>query len=335
MRKQAFIIAEIGVNHNGQTEMAKALIDAAIRAGADAVKFQTFKAKNLVSAEAPKAEYQKKYTDPKESQLQMLAKLELSEIQHRELLAFCKSKKIQFLSSPFDLESIDLLVQLGLGIFKIPSGEITNLPYLRKIGGLRKEVLLSTGMANLQEIDQAVHVLTKAGTSKERITLLHCHSEYPTHPADVNLLAIQKLKEHFQVGVGYSDHTPGIEFAVAAVAIGAQVLEKHLTLDKNLPGPDHKASLDSNEFEQMVKAIRNIEKGLGNGIKEPSGVELKNRVLARKSIVAARDIKKGEVFSVENLTAKRPATGLSPMLWENVINKKARQDFKKDDLIKI
>ena len=320
---KTFIIAEAGVNHNGSLELARKLIDAAAEAGADAVKFQTFKAEKLVSWHAPKPEYQKQAADAIESQLDMIRKLELDLKAHKRLIAYCKEKNIRFLSTPFDLESIDLLNKLGIDIFKIPSGEITNLPYLRKIGALKKETILSTGMADLGEIEDVLDVLTEAGTALENITVLHCNTEYPTPFENVNLKAMQSIAAACNIKVGYSDHTLGIEVPIAAVALGASIIEKHFTLDKNMEGPDHKASL----------AIRNIEKALGNGIKKPSTLELRNKLIIRKSIVAARDISKGEPFTEENLTTKRPGTGFSPMRWDEVMGKRASKDYKQDDLI--
>lgn len=332
--KRTYIIAEAGVNHNGSIERAKDMVKVAAKAGADAVKFQTFKAEKVVSRYAPKAEYQKKTTGADESQLEMVKKLELDEVAHKELLACCRSRNIQFLSTPFDLESIDLLNKLGLEIFKIPSGEITNLPYLRKIGALKKEIILSTGMSDLGEIENALNVLTGTGTKLKDITILHCHTEYPTPMKDVNLNAMQTIKYAFPgIHVGYSDHTEGIEVPIAAVAMGAAIIEKHFTLDKNMEGPDHKASLEPDELTAMVKAIRNIEKALGTGIKKPSSSELKNKPIARKSIVAARNIRKGESFTEEILTVKRPGDGISPMRWNKVIGQVAQKDYKEDELI--
>ncbi len=334
--KSVFIIAEAGVNHNGRKELAFQMVDAAAQAGADAVKFQTFKTENLVTTYAPKADYQKKtFHDRDNGQFQMLKKLELNEEAFREIKDYCESKKILFLSSAFDLESINWLIQLGLQIFKIPSGEITNLPYLRKIGQQNGKVILSTGMATMDEIRDALKILTSAGTDKENITVLHCHTEYPTPMDDVNLRAMLHIRDEFDVKVGYSDHTTGIEVPIAAVALGAEVIEKHFTLDRNLPGPDHAASLEPDELSAMVKAIRNIEKALGDGLKKPSPREIKNRIAARKSIVAARDIKKGEPFTEENLTVKRPGTGINPMEWDRVVNSIAPRDFKKDELIEL
>ncbi len=331
--KKTFIIAEAGINHNGSIELAGKMIDVAVEAGADAIKFQTFKAEKVVGRYAPKAEYQRKTTAADESQLEMIKKLELDVDAHRELIAHCRQKNILFLSTPFDLESIDLLNELGLDIFKIPSSEITNLPYLRKMGALKKEIILSTGMADLGEIEDSLDVLMEAGTKLKNITVLHCNTEYPTPMQDVNLRAMETIALKFGVRVGYSDHTLGIEVSVASVAMDATVIEKHFTLDKNMEGPDHKASLEPDELKAMVRAIRNIEKALGNGIKKPSPSELKNKPIARKSIVAARDIRKGEAFTEKNLTIKRPGTGISPMRWDEVIGQRARKDYNIDELI--
>lgn len=330
---KVFIIAEAGVNHNGSLELAKKLIDEAVVAGADAVKFQTFKAELCISKNADKAEYQKQTTDKNESQFDMIKKLELNEYAHTELIKYCKIKNIMFLSTPFDLQSVDLLNGFGLEIFKIPSGEITNLPYLRKIASLNKKVILSTGMANLGEIEAALEILTKNGTAKENITVLHANTEYPTPFRDVNLKAMLTIRGAFGVKVGYSDHTPGIEVPIAAVALGATVIEKHFTLDKTMPGPDHKASLEPSELQSVVKAIRNIEIALGDGIKKASSSESKNKPIARKSIVAKCDIKKGDLFSESNLTIKRPGSGISPMRWDEVIGLRATRDYKEDELI--
>jgi len=331
--KNVFVIAEAGVNHNGSVKTAKRMIDAAVEAGADAIKFQTFKAERVISRFAPKAEYQKLATGKDESQLEMVKKLELDTSAHKELINYCKEKEIFFLSSPFDLESIDLLDKFGLQMFKIPSGEITNLPFLRKIAKLKKKIILSTGMSSLKEIGDALGLLVKFGTKKRDIAVLHCNTEYPTPYEDVNLLAMLSIKEAFDVQVGYSDHTLGIEVAIAAVALGATIIEKHFTLDKNMRGPDHKASLEPDELRAMVKSIRNIEIALGNGTKKPSPSELKNKLIARKSIVASRDVKKGEVFTEKNLTIKRPGIGISPMNWEKIIGKIAKRAFKEDELI--
>jgi len=331
---KTFIIAEAGVNHNGSLEMAIRLVDIAVAAGVDAIKFQTFKAENVIAASAPKADYQKVTTDSKESQLEMVRKLELNEAAHIKLCQYCRQKSILFLSTPFDLESIDLLTRLGLKIFKIPSGEITNLPYLRKLGSLRKRLILSTGMADLDEIKDAVKVLTESGTVLENITVLHCNTEYPTSFDDVNLKAMLAIRNAFPgISIGYSDHTIGIEVPIAAVAMGASVVEKHFTLDRNLPGPDHKASLAPDELKAMVQAVRNIEKALGTGIKKPSPSELRNKPIARKSIVAATTIRRGESFTEMNITVKRPGTGINPMRWDDILKMKASRDFYKDDLI--
>ena len=328
-----FIIAEAGVNHNGSLELAKRLIDVAKRAGADAVKFQTFKTENLLTQEAPKAEYQKENGPADESQFAMIKKLELDLGAHQELMQYAKQKEILFLSTPFDLESISLLDQLGLTLFKIPSGEITNLPYLRKIGALKKEIILSTGMATLKEVADAIEVLTNAGTAHEKITILHANTQYPTPMEDVNLRAMQSMGEHFSMAYGYSDHTLGIEVDIAAVALGASVIEKHFTLDNTMPGPDHKASLEPKELTAMVKSIRNIERALGSTRKQPTPSETPNIAISRKSIVAASTICKGDVFTEENLTTKRAGVGRSPMEWDQVIGTRAEKDYKKDEKI--
>ena len=331
---KTIIIAEAGVNHNGSLEMALQLIDVAVAAGADAIKFQTFKAEKVIAVHAPKAGYQKETTGSDESQLEMVKKLELDEAAHIQLYQYCQIKGILFLSAPFDLESIDLLKRLGLEIFKIPSGEITNLPYLRKMGALKKRLILSTGMADLDEIKDALDVLSEAGTSLESITILHCNTEYPTPFEDVNLRAMLTIQNAFPgISVGYSDHTSGIEVPIAAVAMGATVLEKHFTLDQNLPGPDHKASLEPDELKAMVQAIRNIEKALGTGIKKPSPSELKNKPVARKSIVASTTIEKGETFTEKNITVKRPGIGIVPMRWDEIIGHKATKSYQRDELI--
>jgi len=335
IENKTFIIAEAGVNHNGNIEIAKKMIEVAKECGADAIKFQTFKAEKVISRYAPKAEYQKQTTGETDSQLEMVKKLELSFDDFIVLKEYCDKLNIMFLSTPFDFESIDFLNDLGLEIFKIPSGEITNLPYLEKIGKLGKKVILSTGMADLGEIEDALDILISCGTKKENITVLHCNTEYPTPYEDVNLLAMLTIKEAFKVKVGYSDHTLGIEVPIAAVALGASVIEKHFTLDKNMEGPDHKASLEPHELKAMIDAIVNIEKALGNGIKKPSKSELKNKDIARKSIVAKREIKKGEIFTEDNITVKRPGTGISPMRWYEVLGKVAPKDYKEDELIEI
>lgn len=330
---KTFIIAEAGVNHNGSIDIAKKLIDIAVNAKVDAVKFQTFKTENLVCKNALKAEYQEKTTAKDESQFEMLKKLELNIEAHKILMKYCEDRRIMFLSTAFDLESIDVLNKLGMKIFKIPSGEITNYPYLKKIGKLNKKVIVSTGMADLNEIEAAIRVLRENGTND--ITVLHCNTEYPTPIEDVNLNAMKTIKEKFNVEIGYSDHTMGIEVPIAAVAMGAKVIEKHFTLDKNMKGPDHKASLNPNELKSMVETIRNIEKATGNGIKKPSKSEIKNLNIARKSIVANNIIIKGEKFTEDNITCKRPGGGISPMEWENVIGHAADRDFEEDEKITI
>ncbi len=332
---KTLIIAEAGVNHNGDLEIARRLIDVAADAGADLVKFQTFNADRLVTAQAGKADYQTAGTPAGESQHAMLRKLELTRDMHEMLIAHCKSRGIGFFSTGFDEQSIDLLVELGLDRFKVPSGEITNLPYLRHVGRYGKPVILSTGMATMEEIEAALRLLEQSGTPRDRITVLHCNTEYPTPMTDVNLRAMLTIRERFGVAVGYSDHTPGIEVATAAVAMGATVIEKHFTLDRTLSGPDHKASLEPAELKAMVSAIRNIERAMGDGVKQPSASEKKNIVVARKSIVAARPIRAGEPFSAANLAVKRPGNGLSPMRWDEVLGRKAPRDFSPDELIEL
>lgn len=329
-----FIIAEAGVNHNGNMELAKKLIDAAVEAKVDAIKFQTFKTELCISKNAKKAEYQVENTgNSKESQFEMVKKLELTSQNHCELISYCKEKNITFLSTPFDSDSIKLLHELGLSTFKIPSGEITNLPYLRQIGGLNKKIILSTGMANLGEVEAAIEILVKNGTKRENISLLHANTQYPTPMEDVNLKAMITLKNAFGLEVGYSDHTLGIEVDIAAVAMGAKIIEKHFTLDKNMPGPDHKASLEPDELVAMVRAIRNIELALGDGLKHFSKSESENIKIARKSIVAKCNIKKGEIFSEQNICVKRPGDGINPMRWDEVIGQISQKDYKQDDLI--
>ena len=330
---KVFIIAEAGVNHNGSIKLAKKLIDVACKAGVDAVKFQTFKAENLVSKNAQKAEYQKQTTDSEESQFDMIKKLELDVETHKELISYCNSQNIMFLSTPFDRESIELLNNLGLEIFKIPSGEITNLPYLRHIGKLNKKVVLSTGMADIGEIEDALDILIGAGTKKKNITVLHANTMYPTPMEDVNLKAMVTIGNAFDVTYGYSDHTLGIEVDIAAVAMGACCIEKHFTLDKTMDGPDHKASLEPDELVAMVKAIRNIEVALGSSIKKPSKSEMSNMQIARKSIVASSNIKKGEILTEKNIAVKRPATGINPMHWDEVVGTIATKDYQEDELI--
>jgi len=329
-----FIIAEAGVNHNGDINLAKKLIDIASLAGADAVKFQTFKADKLVSKDAKKADYQSKNIDDSDnSQYNMLKKLELDIDTHHKLIEYCKTKNIIFLSTPFDLDSIDLLSELGLNIFKIPSGEITNLPYLRKIGKLNKEIILSTGMATISEIKDALEVLYKAGTLKENITVLHANTMYPTPMKDVNLNAMVTIGKTFDIKYGYSDHTLGIEVDIAAVAMGAKVIEKHFTLHRDMDGPDHKASLEPKELISMVKSIRNIEIALGSSIKKPTPSETPNISVVRKSIVASCKIKKGELLTKDNLTIKRPSGGINPMRWDDIIGTVSKKNYKQDELI--
>jgi N,N'-diacetyllegionaminate synthase len=328
-----FIIAEAGVNHNGSVDLAKQLIDVASISGADAVKFQTFKAENLVARNTQKADYQKQTTDALESQFDMIKKLELDVETHKELIAYCQEKDIMFLSTPFDHESINLLSGLGLQIFKIPSGEITNLPYLRHIGSLGKKVVLSTGMSNLEEAGDALNILINAGTSKDNITVLHANTMYPTPMEDVNLNAMLAIQKEFGVDVGYSDHTLGIEVGIAAVAMGASCIEKHFTLDKTMDGPDHKASLEPEELKAMVGAIRNIEKALGSSEKKPSPSETVNIDVVRKSIIAKTNINKGDILDENNLCVKRPGSGVSPMKWDEIIGTISSKDYNADELI--
>lgn len=330
---RVFIIAEAGVNHNGSLEIAKRLVDKAVEAGVDAIKFQTFRTENIVCRIAQKAEYQRNTTDKIESQFDMLKKLELSTQMHEELLQYCIQRKIQFLSTPFDLDSIEYLDGLGISIMKIPSGEITNYPYLKKIGELNKKVIISTGMSDLQEVKEAIQVVRENGS--DDITVLHCNTEYPTPLEDVNLKAMLTLRKELNVEVGYSDHTLGIEVPIAAVAMGATVIEKHFTLDKNMEGPDHKASLEPEELKAMTQAIRNIETALGTGDKLPSASEKKNLTIVRKSIVAKKTIAKGEKFSENNLTTKRPGNGISPMRWMELMGKRADRDYIVDELIEL
>ena len=327
------IIAEAGVNHNGSLEMAMQLIEKAAEAGVDYVKFQTFKSEKLVSRHATKAEYQKANTEGEDSQLKMLQQLELSVDDHLRLIEHCNHCGIKFLSTAFDLDSIDFLDSLNLDLWKIPSGEITNLPYLRRIAQKGSRVIMSTGMCEPEDIEAALNVLTTNGTPLENISLLHCNTEYPTPWNDVNLRAMHDIANRFNVPVGYSDHTKGIEVPIAAVALGATVIEKHFTLDNNLPGPDHKASLEPQQLKAMVDAIRHIEQALGNGVKQISESERKNIAIARKSIVAATEIKEGELFTEEKLTVKRPGGGISPMKWDEVIGTTATRNYLPDELI--
>lgn len=332
---KTLVIAEAGVNHNGDMNLARELIAAAAAAGADLVKFQTFRADNLVTKTASKAAYQLSTTGAVESQHEMVRKLELSRADHDMLIEECRRHGIGFFSTAFDTDSFDMLVELGLKQVKIPSGELTNLPLLRYMTRFGFPVILSTGMANLGEIEATIEVIEQAGTPRQLITVLHCTTEYPTPMEDVNLRAMVNLKAALGVEVGYSDHTPGIEVPIAAVALGATVIEKHFTLDRTLPGPDHQASLEPGELKAMVDAIRNIERALGDGIKRPSASELKNKPIARKSLVAIRSIDAGEVFSADNVGAKRPGTGISPMRWDEVIGRAAPRAFAVDELIEL
>ena len=330
------IIAEAGVNHNGDLALARQLVRVAADAGADLVKFQTFVADRITSADAPKAEYQKAATGTAESQQEMIRRLELSRADHEALIDECRDAGIGFFSTGFDPESIDLLVELGIDRIKVPSGEITNLPLLRHIAAKGLPVILSTGMADLAEIEAAIAVLEQGGIARSDLTVLHCNTQYPTPMEDVNLTAMARIGEAFGIGYGYSDHTLGIEVPIAAVALGASVIEKHFTLDRTMPGPDHQASLEPGELAAMVAAIRNIERAMaGDGIKRPSPSECGNRAIARRSLVAARPISAGEQFGPDNLAAKRPGTGLSPMLWDDVIGRPAPRDFAADELIEL
>ena len=335
MKNQTLIIAEAGVNHNGDLALAKQLIERAAEAGADLVKFQTFNADRQVTRTAEKAVYQTQTTSIEESQHEMLRRLELNTEMHHELIEHCALHNIGFFSTGFDIESIDLLLSLGQDFFKIPSGEMTNLPYLRHIGQLGKTVILSTGMASLGEVESAIDALEQAGTPRANITVLHCTTEYPTPMGEVNLRAMQSMHTAFGVKVGYSDHTPGIEVSIAAVAMGASVIEKHFTLDRNLPGPDHQASLEPEELAAMVSAIRNIEVALGDGVKRLTPSEARNAPVMRKSLLASQAIKTGEIFSASNITATRPGTGISPMRWDDVIGRTASRDFGEDELIEL
>jgi len=335
--KKVVVIAEAGVNHNGNLENAFKLIDAAVDAGVDYVKFQTFKSENLVVKSAKKANYQIQNTgNSTDSQLEMLKKLELSHEQHEVLIAYCKQRNIKFFSTAFDLDSLQYLKDIGLDLVKIPSGEITNLPYLRKAANLFNKVILSTGMCTMDDIEAAIAVFLNQGVSKSDITILHCNTEYPTPMKDVNLKAMLSIQNEFGTAIGYSDHTLGIEVPIAAVALGAAMIEKHFTLDKTMEGPDHAASLEPIELKAMVSAIRNIESAIaGDGFKKPSESEIKNIEIARKSIVASKSIQKGAVFMEENLTVKRPGTGISPMQWDIVLGKVAVRDFDIDDIIEL
>lgn len=340
MTDRVYVIAEAGVNHNGSVDTAAELVRAAKRAGADAVKFQAFRAEALASAAAPKAAYQERETGSAGSQLEMLKALEFGEVEHAAMIALGTEIGIDVLSSAFDLESLAMLVRLGITTFKVPSGEITNLPYLRAIADAAQAapngaVILSTGMADMDEVEAALAALQAAGIPRSRITVLHCSTEYPAQVDGVNLRAMVAMRDRFGVAVGYSDHTEGVAIPTAAVALGARVIEKHLTLDRTMSGPDHKASLEPNAFAEMVSAIRDVEKALGDGVKRPAPVELENRAIVRKSIVAARPISAGEMLTAENLTTKRPGTGVSPMRWDEVVGTMARRDFAADEEVEL
>jgi len=333
---KVIIIAEAGVNHNGSLEKAFQLIDAAVEAGVDYVKFQTFKSSKLVSKNAIKADYQVENTkNNTESQLEMLQKLELTASDHQQLIDYCNSKNIKFFSTAFDLDSLQYLADIGLKLVKIPSGEVTNLPYLEKAASLFDKVILSTGMCTMKDIEDALNTFLNKGVKKENITVLHCNTEYPTPMGDVNLKAMLTIGKEFNTPIGYSDHTLGIEVPIAAVALGATVIEKHFTLDRNLPGPDHKASLEPGELKQMVSSIRQIELALGNGIKQPTASEIRNMVVARKSLVATRDIKKGELFAENNIAAKRPGNGIPPIYYWDVLGKVAPHDYSIDEMVEL
>lgn len=328
---KTFIIAEAGVNHNGSMEIARRLIDEAKAAGSDAIKFQTFKARKLVSRKADKAPYQKETTSRDESQYDMLKRLELGEQEHFDLISLCKEKGIIFLSSPFDEESADLLEKIGVNMFKIPSGEITNLPFLQHIARKNKPLIMSTGMATLEEVEEALNSIYTTGN--KRVTLLHCVTEYPAPFAEINLRAMLTMKKAFNLPVGYSDHTPGIEIAIAAVSLGAEVIEKHFTLDKNMEGPDHKASIEPHELRQMIRSIRNVENSLGDGVKRPAPCELKNMEIARKSIVAAELIKRGQPLTKKNVVIKRPGYGVQPKDMEKILGRIAKSDIHPDEVV--
>lgn len=330
---RVFVIAEAGVNHNGSLARALEMVDAAADAGADAVKFQTFRAERLVTRDAPKAAYQAEADASGDTQYEMLARLELSAADHDALLARCRERGIEFMSAAFDIESLRFLAALGIQRVKVPSGELTNVPYLRAIAQLGLPVLLSTGMATLDEVGAALATLEKAGLGRARVTVLQCTTEYPTPPADVNLRAMLTMRDELGVRVGYSDHTRGIEIPVAATALGAEVIEKHFTLDRTLPGPDHQASLEPGELAAMVSAVRAVEEALGDGVKRPSLTERENAAVARKSLVAATDIEAGEVLTPENLAVKRPGTGISPLRWDEIVGLRATRAYRRDDLI--
>ena len=333
--RSTLVIAEAGVNHNGDLETSLSLVDAASSCGADIVKFQTFTADQLVTQDAAKAEYQKVKTSSTETQFEMLRKLELSHSDHLAIIEHCQERGIGFLSTGFDIGNIDMLVDLGMNRIKVPSGEITNLPYLRHIGGLGLPTILSTGMADLEEVRNALDVLLDYGSSKSDVTILHCTTDYPAAMGDVNLQAMVTMRDAFGVKIGYSDHTLGYEVAVAAVSLGAVVIEKHLTLDRESAGPDHAASLEPEEFANMVRAIRNIEIALGDGIKRPQSSEFANMAVARKSLVASERIQEGEAFTSMNISAKRPGSGLSPMLWDEIIGQKATREYAPNEMIEL
>jgi len=332
-KPNTIIIAEAGVNHNGSIAVAKKMIVAAAEAGVDLVKFQTFTAETLLIETAEKANYQKNLTEKNESQFEMIKKLELDYAAHKELIKYCGKKNIQFLSTPFDHDSIDLLADLNIPFYKIPSGDITNLPYLRHVGRMGKPIVMSTGMSTLEEVQVAMDVILDAGIKKDDVTILHCNTEYPTSMQDVNLRAMITMRDKLGVKVGYSDHTLGIEVPIAAVSLGASVIEKHFTLDRSLSGPDHAASLEPNELKKMVSAIRNIEIAMGSGVKKSTESEIKNIPVARKSIVAKKLIKKGERFTEANLAVKRPGSGITPMNWDVYIGKLADRSYQVNELI--
>ena len=333
MSKKVFVIAEAGVNHNGDIRIARQLVDAAVEANVDAVKFQTFIGEKFISSNAEKAAYQKETVGEAGSQLDMIKKLELSQGDFLMLKEYCEKKKIKFMSTAFDIDSAVFLNDIGMDVFKIPSGEITNFPLLKTIGQFQKKVIMSTGMSELSEIKTAVDILKRYGT--EDISILHCNTQYPTPMEDANLKAMQQLKNELRLPVGYSDHTIGIEVPIAAVALGAEIIEKHFTLDRDMEGPDHKASLEPDELRKMVEGIRNIEKALGDGIKRVSPSERENLHIVRKSIVASKLIKRGDTFTEDNVTVKRPGNGISPMRWDEIIGKKAVRNFEEDELIEI
>ena len=333
--KKIFIIAEAGVNHNGDLKNALKLVREAKKAGASAIKFQTFIAKKSISKFAKKAKYQIISTGSKKNQLELIENLELSESDHFRILEECKKNNIEFISTPFDKESINLLIKMKVTKIKVASSELNNLPFLKKIAKTKKNIIVSTGMGTLDEIKTALNVFKKNGLNKDKISVLHCNTAYPTPFENANLRAIQTIKNRLKVKTGYSDHTPGIEAPIAAVVLGAEIIEKHFTLDKNLPGPDHKSSIEPIELKQMVKSIRNIEKALGDGIKKPSKSEKKNILFARKSIVANKNIKKNEIFTHSNIAIKRPGSGISPVFYDKIIGLKADRDYAEDQLIKL